>query len=274
MFNRHQDQASSLRRIMEAPKPLVLTMLSVLNADRSTRMMRDFAVSLSRQGSEILVINAKSEPRLLAKYYEMKEIPSLMDVAMGKTTHTKRSLPSTPGLSLANLFGEGKNNSHYDQNEMQTLNQQFQQLTKETEIILVDAHLTDQHSLPLAALNDSEIIIQLDQKAASITQAYQLIKVLIQQYPQQKFSILICDANDVQAKQVFQNLAHAALTFLQVKLNFFGIIPEEPKSSQAYAASRSVVDVFPSAAISLALNKIALKLGVSKTPYPSPMLSI
>jgi flagellar biosynthesis protein FlhG len=274
MFNRHHDQASNLRRMMAAPKPLVLTMLSVLNSDRSTRMMRDFAVSLSRQGSEILVVNAKSAPRRFASYYEIKEIPCLMDFTLGKTIKSQRRLASTPGLSLTNLFAEGKNNSHYDQNEMNMLNQQFQHLTQETEIILVDAQLTEQQSLPLAALNQSEIIIQLDQKAASITQAYQLIKVLNQQQQQQNFSVLICDATEAQAQKVFQNLAQAALTFLQVKLNFFGIIPDEPKASLAYAPSRSVVDVFPSAAISLALNKIALKLGVSNAPYPSSMLSI
>jgi flagellar biosynthesis protein FlhG len=276
MFNQHQDQAASLRRMMAPPEALLLTMVSVLNAERCTALICDLARTLSRQGSSTLVVHARPSQAQKLKYFAMDEdtIPALMDFAMGQVTGYKKSINSSDNLAVCRLLPAHKTAADYPQQAMHALNATFNQASKNAEIVMVNSVLSHQAPLPIAALNHSEIVIQMDQSAASITKAYQLIKSLHLSLGRRSFAVLICDADEASAKLAYKNIAKVARDYLQVELHFIGLIPQYTHAFQAAVQGKSVVDLFPGAAISLALNKLALKLGGMHAQPSGSLLSI
>jgi flagellar biosynthesis protein FlhG len=274
MYSPHQDQASGLRRIMSPAKPFVMTVLSVMKAGECERMIRDLAISLGRQGSAVLVIHARISHGEIANYFDMEDSPSLMDFSTGRINKFKRSIHTSPGISISRLLPSNKSLCEYTKETIHSLNEKFIEVTKNEEIVIVNCSLTAQKDLPIAELNHSQIVIQMGQQAESITQAYQLIKTLHKKLNRQSFGILICDADDASGHLVFKNIAKVALDYLQIELHFVGLIPGNPYLNQGGIQRWLGADIFPSIPISNALNKFALTLGAMKAHHPSSMLSI
>jgi flagellar biosynthesis protein FlhG len=150
------------------------------------------------------------------------------------------------------------------------LNHAFNLLAQSYEIILVDATLNTQQVLPLKTLNESEIIIQLNRKPESITQAYTLIKQICGELGRRSFGIIVDEATDAQAQIVFRNISQVAKRFMQIELEYFGAVPTDDHLSRATKLGRSVIDAFPLAIASTALKQIAQRLDF-KHDYASNM---
>ncbi len=258
MSNFQNDQAAGLRRIMAAPKPRVVSIVSASPSGNQPRLMVNLAASIMSHGSDVLVVHASQESR--ESSYEIDKLPTLLDVAL-KNTSIQSAIKTTKlGYSATRLMPKNVLSKQMDSHIGTPLNQVFNQLSTEFEIVLVDATLNDQSLLPLTTLNESEIIIQLTRKPESITQAYSLIKQICSELGRRPFGIIVDDATEAQAQAVFRNISQVAKRFMQIELELFGAIPPDDHISRAAKLGRTVIDAFPLASASTALKKIAQRL--------------
>lgn len=264
MTKLHQDQAAGLRRIMAAPAPRVVSIISAAPSHDTSRLMTNLATSLSQHGNKTLVVHASKGSS--EAFYGIGHIPTLTDAATQKSTLTQAIHASAHGFSLAKLTQKSKLDTAPSAELNHALDAIFNQLAQDHDIVLVDATLNTQHALPLTRLNDGEIIIQLTKHAESIKEAYALIKQLYQQLGRRSFGIIVDDATEQQAEVVFTNIAMVAKRFLQLDLAFFGAIPNDEYAQRASQLGRSVVDAFPLAVASTAFKKMAMKLNDQKNP--------
>ncbi len=263
MADFQNDQAAGLRRIMAAPKPRVVSIISASSISPSStqdqpRMMTNLAASIRSQGSEVLIMHASHTSR--GASYEMDQLPTLFDVANETATLSDAIKNTSHGLSVAKLLHENQVKIPLDNDAGVVLNGIFDELSRQYEIVLVDATLNNAQLLPLKTLNESEILIQLTRDPESIKNAYTLIKQICSQLGRRSFGIIVDDATEAQAKVVFKNISEVARRFMQIELEFFGAIPNDVHLSKAAKLGRSVVDAFPMAAASTALKQIAQRL--------------
>ena len=258
MSSFQNDQAAGLRRIMAAPKPRVVSILSASSAQNQPHMMTNLAASIMGHGSDVLIVHASHASR--ESSYEVEKSPTLLDVAHAKISIQNAVKINKHGYSVAKLMPKNILTKHIDDNTSRALNQVFNQLAREYEIVLVDATLNEQNMLPLPTLNESEIIIQLTRKPESITLAYTLIKQICSELGRRSFGIIVDDATEAQAQVVFRNISQVAKRFMQIELEFIGAIPTDDHLSRASKLGRSVIDAFPLANASTALKQIAQRL--------------
>jgi flagellar biosynthesis protein FlhG len=266
MASFQNDQAAGLRRIMAAPKPRVVSILSASSTlHDQPRLLTNLAASICCHGSDVLIMHASQSTR--ESSYEIDKLPALLDVANEKCTLTHAIRSSSQGFSVAKLMQKSQFNAPLNDQAGMRLEQLFNELASQYEIILVDTALNKNHLLPLNILNESEVLIQLTRSPESIKNAYTLIKQICSQLGRRSFGIIVDDATDTQAKTVFNNISKVAKDFMQIELEFFGAIPSDDHLSRAAKLGRSVTDAFPLAAASKAFKQIAQRLDYKQASF-------
>jgi flagellar biosynthesis protein FlhG len=258
MLNFQNDQAAGLRRLMAAPKPRVVSIISASSTHDQPRMLTNLAASMLGQGFEVLIVHASQESHETS--YGIDKHPALLNVAYEESSLQDVIKNSDHGYSLAKIMHKHQINIALDSDTDNALNQIFDELARQYEIVLVDATLNKNHLLPLKILNESEILIQLTRQPESIKNAYTLIKQICTRLGRRSFGIIVGDATDAQAQIVFRNISQVARRFMQIELEFFGAIPTDDHLNRAAKLGRSVIDAFPLATASAAFKQIAQRL--------------
>lgn len=261
----NNDQAAGLRRIMAAPKPRIVTLLSASASPDQPRLLTNLADSICRQGGEVLIVHASTDSDEAS--YDIEHLPALLDVANGQASLLNAIDNSGHGFYVAKMLQKDQIDLVHSDHINLELNNIFNELARQYEIVLVDATLSKAHLLPLDTLHQNEIIIQLTRQPESIKHAYTLIKQICSQLGRRSFGIIVDNASDAQAQIVFRNIAQVAKRFMQIELEFFGAIPADDDLSRAAKLGRSIIDAFPLAQASTAFKQIAQRLSYHHDNY-------
>lgn len=252
-----QDQAAGLRRIMATPAPRLIAVISANNSDDQSRLMTNLAASLANQATKTLLIHASKTSS--ERVYNINMLPTLLDQTQRKLALTKALHLSEHGFTTAKLMQKSQLLKPQDTTILSATDALVKRLSNTYEVVLVDTCVDSSGRLPLSAFNDGQIIIKLNQGADSIKQAYAQIKRLHSQLDKHQFGIMVEDASEQQAQQVFQKIDQVSQTYLQVSLNYFGAIPKDEQLSKATQLGRTVIDAFPFAKASKAFTKMAMQ---------------
>jgi MinD-like ATPase involved in chromosome partitioning or flagellar assembly len=93
---------------------------------------------------------------------------------------------------------------------------------RERNIYFIDMSLEYVQELPLALLNQHEIVLKFAQNSESIKRAFGIIKLLGKSPENRVFGIIVSAQNLESAKIVFRNLEHVSRTFSQIRLELMG----------------------------------------------------
>lgn len=263
-MNNHVDQAAGLRRIMTGPQPRVVTILSAEKqaSSEKPRMMTNLALAMMEQGLDTLLVNASPDAYDALYQYGLNGLPTLMAVAQQQQLQLQAISQAKQGYSVANLMNNRYLNEGVPKSAAIKLNKLFSALSRQFDVVLVDSELTHLDSLPLPILNESEIVIQLNQHADSIKRAYGLIKRLANQIGHRSFGIFITGVDAVGAEKVFRNIAQVSQRYLHIHLEYMGSIPFDEHTKRAKRLGRPVMDAFPMAMASQAFMSIAKRICV------------
>lgn len=254
-YANHDDQADGLRKIMAGPQPRVFSLLSASVGFDKARMLVNLAVSLQHQGSEVLVINADSRQSMQA--YGVSGLNTLSAAAMGQASLTEAIRTSHQGFSVAQLMTVKQLRGGLPQEVNHALNKLLADLAHQFDVLLVDAELTAEDTLPLSMLNEGEIVIQLSHHPDSIKQAYRQIKQVYNQQGCRSFGVLLTNVQAAEAERLFNHLSQVARRYLSVRLDYMGSIPPDEYFNQASKLGRPVVEAFPRALASTAFKDLA-----------------
>lgn len=271
MSNLHNDQAAGLRRIMTGHQPKVVSVLSATPQHQSS-LITNLAAAIGSQDSDVLVIHTGQTAKADMRQYGIRGLPPLTDVANQTLELSQSVKDSQLGFLVAKLTAsELHATKRYDAANM-SLNKTVERLSNLFEVILVDTALDKDHQLPLTMLNQHDIIIQLSCDAASIKQAYALIKRMYSHMGRRAFSMMVNDATDAQAAKAFRNISQVARNHMQVELEFLGAIPNDEHLSKAAKLNRTVIDAFPTASAAKAFKSVAQRLNYKQQHHAAPAL--
>jgi flagellar biosynthesis protein FlhG len=247
------DQAEGLRRMLAGPKPRIVTFLSAVAAEEKNTTLLNLSASLARAGSEILLLDACPGGRGVAARISAPGTATLLDVARQERALDQVMQPTQEGFKLAMLARA----LPADPSEMRRLASSFGVLSRQTDIMLIDAELDGDDTFPLPAMASGEIVVQVSNSPASIKDAYALVKRLNAQLGRRPFGVLVTGAEEAEAKRVFDNMAQAASRYLAVQLKSMGSVPADEHVRRAARLGRAVVDAFPLAGASVAFRQLA-----------------
>lgn len=258
MMHFQQDQAAGLRRMMGASHPRLVTVLSTSGQSQSPLLLTNIASSLSANGNQVVLVHPSNIT--FENRYRLDEMPALLEVANYQTPLIKALQQAPEGFAVAKLTHAKDRQLHLDHYQQAQLDTVFEDLTKLYDMVIVDAALDANQSLPLQRLNTQEILIEVSNDQQAIMQAYSLMKRICAKVGKRSFSILVSNATDTQANQVFNHIASVAWEYLRITLSYFGAIPADVYLKQAAMVGRAVIDAFPTAMAAQAFQQIAHKL--------------
>jgi flagellar biosynthesis protein FlhG len=260
-----RDQAEGLRRLFAQDSLRAIMVAGGKPGVGKTHVVINLAVNLARRGKRVLVLDGQHGKNSLAASLGIKPRFSLTQVIRRERLLDEVMVEGAPGVAIIQAAQGFKALPELDDSEQDSLISSFEQISRQLDVVLVDAgSVSDQSSLSLAA---QEIIIVVSAHHDSITEAYGLIKQLSRNFAKRHFHILVNKAESRdEAFTVHANMAQVAGRFLDVTLDFMGYIPFDEKLKQAAILRRPVSEVFPTAEASLAFKEMAD--AVDAWPYP------
>lgn len=263
MSNFTFDQAEGLRRLVARRAPRLMTLLSADGHLERTVLLANVAATLVETGSKVAVLDTCNTPaRLDARLGVNRQGQAdlaLVDVAQQHCSLEDILHASRYGFDFASVNRQVVKASIFRQDAALNagLNTALLQLAQNRDILLSGAELDAHGELPLTALNDGEIMIQVSPTSKSITNGYGLIKRLVSRAGRRPFGIIVTGASEPVAQTIFNNLSQVASRYLAISLNACGSLPSDESLGRASHLGRSVIDAFPLARSSVALRRMA-----------------
>jgi flagellar biosynthesis protein FlhG len=249
------DQAEGLRRMLAGPKPRIFTFLSAESTEEKSAMLVNVAASLSQAGRDVLLLDARAAAGGISARLNAIRAATLDQVARQERSLDEAIQAMPQGFGVTALRRGPQ--QPLTAAEGVRLQDAYELLSTRADILVVDAELDKDDKFPIAALAESEIVVQVANSPASIKAAYTIIKRVNGQLGRRPFSLLVTGASEKEAKLVFENMAQVANRYLAVKLNSVGSVPADEHLKRAMKLGRAVVDAFPLAGASVAFRRLA-----------------
>lgn len=227
-------------------------------------MLANLGASMAATGSAVLMLDACAAPRGIAAQLGMQPGATLQDVARQQRALDEVAQLMPQGFGVATLTRGPLRRSLLDADSDRRLANAFGVLASQSDILLVDTELDADDALPVAAMANGEIVVQVSPEAASIKNAYGIIKRLNAQLGRRPFSVLVSGASEQEAQVVFDNMTQAATRYLGLQLTSVGSVPADEHVRRAARLGRSVVEAFPLARASVAFRRLAGQFGLSE----------
>jgi flagellar biosynthesis protein FlhG len=267
------DQAEGLRRMLAGPRPRIVTFLSATAEDDKGAMLVNLGASLSQAGNDVLIVDASEREYGVAKRLGMDKGPSLLQVAREECKLADIVHQAPQGFAVASVARQRRGGARsawvpafaaMTEEDRQSLTGAFDAMVEQGGVVLVDGEFGE-NGFALPVMASSEIVIQVSTSAASISNAFTLIKRLTQELGRRPIGILVTGASEAAAKVVYANMASAATRYLAVTLTSMGSVPADEYLQRAARLGRAVVDAFPLAGASVAFRQLAGRFALAQT---------
>lgn len=260
------DQAEGLRR-MRARKPIkVIAIASGKGGVGKTNVAVNLAVALAQQGAKPLLFDADLGLGNVDVLLGLSPRYNLSHVISGEKSMEEvlitgpwniRILPAASGVAqMANLDTQSQAN----------LIQAIGDLSLDMDYLLIDLPAGIAGDVLTFSQAAQEVLVVLSNEPASITDAYALIKVLSRNHGVRRFKVLPNMVRDQrEGDALFQRIAKVADGYLDVTLEQIGCIPLDPALRAAVRSQKAVVEMYPDAPVSRALQDLAM--AVERWPH-------
>jgi len=144
----------------------------------------------------------------------------------------------------------------------------FSELSFPLDVLIIDTAAGVSDSVTSFTRAAQEVVVVICDEPASITDAYALIKLLSRDYGVHRFRVLANMVPNVQTgRDLFRKIVTVTDRYLDVAIDFMGMIPHDEYLRKAIQKQRAVTQVYPRCKSSIAFKKLAEK--ADRWPMPS-----
>ncbi|GGC75282.1 MinD/ParA family protein [Marinobacter halophilus] len=144
----------------------------------------------------------------------------------------------------------------------------FSELGDQIDVLIVDTAAGISEGVVSFLRASQELLLVVCDEPTSITDAYALIKLMNRDYGTDRFRILANQVrNEQEGRHLYEKLTRVTERFLDVALQYVGIVPYDEAVKKAVQRQRAVLEAYPRAKASLAIRALADK--VDSWPLPS-----
>lgn len=266
--NMRLDQAAGLRHITH-PKPVrVIAVTSGKGGVGKTNVSVNLAVALADSGREVMLMDADLGLANVDVMLGLHPDYDLSHVLAGERTLEEIIVPGPAGLHIVPASSGTKAMAELSSVQHAGVIRAFSELSHQLDVLVVDTAAGIADSVVSFTRAAQEVLVVVCDEPASITDAYALIKVLNRDYGLHRFRVL---ANMVQSAQegreLFSKISRVTDRYLDVTLDFVGVIPFDDYLRKSVKRQRAVVDAYPRSRASMAFRNLGQK--AEKWPVPT-----
>jgi flagellar biosynthesis protein FlhG len=211
----------------------------------------NLAVSFAKEGKRVLVIDADLGLGNIDVQLGLNPPYTLNDVFDGKKRLADIIVNGPGGIKLVPAGSGVQRYTDLSSRERLLLMDELETLEEDFDILIVDTESGISKNVTYFNVASQEILVVVAPEPSSITDAYALIKLLTKYHHEGHFKVLVNMArDDDEGLQVFKKLSQVVSRFLDVSLDYVGCVVRDDRQQDAARRQRSVVELYPRAAIS------------------------
>lgn len=255
------DQTANLSRMTKPQDPVrVIAVTGGKGGVGKTNISVNLGVSLASQGKNVMLMDADLGLANVDVMLGLQPNFDLSHVLNGTRTleevichgpHGLRIVPASSGIQAM---------SELSTSEHAGVIRAFSEISFSPDVLIIDTAAGISDNVVTYSRAAQEVIIVVCDEPASITDAYALIKLLNRNYGIYRFRIVANMVHSAQEGRVLYNkILKVTDRFLDVALDFTGVVPEDEYLRKAIQKQRSVVEAYPRSKSALAFKKLATK---------------
>ena len=255
------DQAAGIRKMKQIKPVRVIAVTSGKGGVGKTNIATNLGVALSSMGRRVALMDADMGLANVDVLLGLYPKYNLSHVLSGEKTLSEIMLEGPSGLRVIPASSGIQQMSELSTFEQASIIRAFSEMDQDLDALIVDTAAGISASVVNFARACQEIIVVVCDEPTSLTDAYAFIKLLNRDYGLYNFHVL---TNMVQSAQQGQNLFKKLTTvtdrYLDVTLNFAGVVPADEYLKKSVQKQTAVVEAFPESKSAQSLKNIARKI--------------
>ena len=262
------DQAEGLRRMSKSNPVRVLAVASGKGGVGKTNISVNLAVSLAHLGKRVMVMDADLGLANLDVMLGLHPQYNLSHVLSGKRNLEEIILTGPAGVRIVPAASGIQNMAELSPAQHAGLIRAFSELSHTMDVLMIDTAAGISDSVVSFTKAAQEVLVVVCDEPTSLTDAYALIKLLSRDHGVFRFRIVANMVGSIQeGRDLFSKLTRVTDKFLDVMLDFVGVVPYDEYLRKSVRKQRAVVEAFPRSKASLAFKEMAKR--IDNWPIPS-----
>lgn len=256
------DQAHGLRQMTNTPRPVkVIAVASGKGGVGKTNITVNLGTALAAQGKQVLLLDADLGLANIDVMLGLHPQYNLLHVLDGSKTLEEIIVEGPHGLKIIPAASGVQKMAELSPAEHAGMIQAFSEMDQHIDILLIDSAAGIADSVVSFTRAAQEVIVVVCDEPASITDAYAFIKLLSREYNVTNFHVIANMASNVQeGRELFNKISLVCDRFLDVSLDFMGIVPFDDDLRRAVKKQRAVVEYIPRSKSATAFTHLAKKV--------------
>ncbi len=268
------DQASGLRAVFPSSsmhqRPVqVVAVSSGKGGVGKTNVVINLAAACAKQNREVLVMDADLALGNVDILLGLAPTYTIEDVLSGERTLEEVMIKGPEGIRILPAASGVQELSNLTYEQQLQLQSGFLQLDHQPDLLFIDCAAGISSNVLYFSVVAHDTLIVTTPEPGSLTDAYALMKILSTRYQQRRFRFLVNMVRKSQdGREVFRKFSLVTDRFLNISLDYVGCIPFDDCVSLAVSQQRPVVEAFPKAPASRAINNVVDKVEQWKSEHP------
>ncbi|MBL3554830.1 MULTISPECIES: MinD/ParA family protein [Marinobacter] len=227
----------------------------------------NLGIALSQKGRRVVLLDADLGLGNIDVLLGITANRNIQDVITGECDLRDVLVSGPGGIKIVPASSGTQRMTQLSSLEHAGLINAFSELGDQIDVLIVDTAAGISDSVVSFLRASQELLLVVCDEPTSITDAYALIKLMNRDYGTNRFRILANQVrNEQEGRHLFEKLTRVTERFLDVALQYVGIVPYDEAVKKAVQRQRAVLDAYPRAKASLAIKSLAEK--VDSWPLP------
>jgi flagellar biosynthesis protein FlhG len=254
------DQAAGLHRIAKPHPVRVIAVTSGKGGVGKTNVSVNLAIAMASLGKEVMLLDADLGLANVDVMLGLHPRYNLSHVIRGERSLEEIIVEGPAGLKVVPASSGIKQMAELTPLAHAGLIRAFSELSHSLDVLVVDTAAGVSDSVISFSLAAQEVVVVVCDEPASITDAYALIKLLSREHGLQNFRVLANMARNLQeGRELFDKIARVTDRFLDVTLDYMGMVPFDEYLRKAVQKQRAVLDAYPRSRAAVAFKNLAHK---------------
>lgn len=252
------DAAATARSLGAGGRTRVIAVAGGKGGVGKTCVAVNLGMALSMSGHDVMLLDADLGLANVDVLLGLQPVHNIGHLVDGHCSLADLVLEAPHGLKVVPATSGTRRMTQLSPVQHAAVIRAFDDYPSPPDYLIIDTAAGLSESVTLFASAADEVVVVLCDEPASLTDAYALIKVLSREYGVQRVQVvanMVRGADD--GRRLFEKLARVTGRFLDVPLNYMGMVPMDEHMRQAVRRQKAVVDAWPGSRATAAFKNLA-----------------